>query len=396
MDDKKLFTGFGVVAAILLLVALFRSGSDSDYALAAMRDNMAGADKAIAAFGERLDGIESRIKEVAASADVSEDLNALRAEIDDVASAASASLGARMEELEADLTDRFASVEGKIGEMAETARNAAKAASEVAVDVSAEDSAAAEDTEATENATAPETTEAAVENAPTDGLAAGQTLVAADGALRVFVSRVAGGEARLSVNGRTKTLGEGDAVTVPVADDHCRVTVDAASGEMAALSALCGDDMPAPEGVAVGKTAIFEDGALRSFVSRVDEDSARLAVNGDLVTLAVGRSVAAMAGDTLCRVSLDAVDRGHASLSAACGDALPVSDLVGPGDTALFGDGAARVFVVALDGDAVRYAVNGQTVISGGSGDGMELDSGCKVTVEDVSDAGAVFSHGCD
>lgn len=384
MDEKRLFAGFGVLAVILLLVALFRSGSDGEDALAAMRDDMTGAKDAIAALGDRLDGIENRIDEVAASADVTGDLDALRAQIEEVATTASASLSERMEGLETDLAERFASVEAAMGAMAEAARSAASAAA-----------SAVEET-ATEEAEATQTTDAADENAPADGLAAGQTLVAADGDLRVFISRVADNAARLSINGMTKTLGEGDDVTLLVGDDYCRVSVDSASGGMAALSTLCGDDLPPPEGFAAGETAIFEDGALRSFVSRVGEDSARLAVNGDLVTVAVGRSVAAMAGDVRCRVTLGAVDRGHATLSAACGDALPVSDPIAPGAAAAFADGAARVFVVALDGDAVRYTVNGQTIMSGGPGDSVDLDGGCKVTIEEVGDAGAVFSHGCN
>lgn len=74
----------------------------------------------------------------------------------------------------------------------------------------------------------------------------------------------------------------------------------------------------APEGgVGPGETALLGDGAARVFVSRVDADAARVAVNGlETAQLAVGD--AAVIGNTGCRVTLSAVGGGKAAFGYAC------------------------------------------------------------------------------
>lgn len=75
---------------------------------------------------------------------------------------------------------------------------------------------------------------------------------------------------------------------------------------------------PPEGGVAPGETAILGDGAARVFVSRVDADAARVAVNGvDTLMLAVGDSAAI--ADTGCSVTLSAVGGGRAAFGYACG-----------------------------------------------------------------------------
>ncbi len=77
---------------------------------------------------------------------------------------------------------------------------------------------------------------------PVDGAAPGETVLLADGALRVFVSSVLGTEgARLAINGiETVTLAVGESVEVEAGDQSCTVTVSATGGGQAALDGNCG------------------------------------------------------------------------------------------------------------------------------------------------------------
>lgn len=151
-----------------------------------------------------------------------------------------------------------------------------------------------------------------------------------------------------------------------------------------------------PQGLTAGNTASFGDGSVRVTVSRVDDTggTARLAVNGETVSLAAGESM--MVEE--CKLQLDGVDRGHASLSALCGGDLPEPTGIGPGTAMVLGDGAARVFLssVAADGSAARFAVNGltlQTIAAGGSAkvDGTD----CAVTVDSIDRGHVSFGYDC-
>ncbi|HET9070118.1 MAG TPA: hypothetical protein VFN28_15870 [Amaricoccus sp.] len=154
-----------------------------------------------------------------------------------------------------------------------------------------------------------------------------------------------------------------------------------------------------PEGFAAGQTAVLSDGALRVFVSRVDDDAgtARLRANGTDLTLAAGetRTVAGADGD--CRLSLDAVDRGHAAVSGGCGDALPVPDGAAPGTTVALADGL-RVFISGVGDSGARIAVNGvaaQTVAVGESVD-VDVDGQtCRVSVESVDRGHVALGYVC-
>ncbi|TCO70295.1 hypothetical protein [Rhodovulum euryhalinum] len=71
--------------------------------------------------------------------------------------------------------------------------------------------------------------------------------------------------------------------------------------------------------LAIGQTAVFGDGSVRVFLSRVDAeaDAARIAVNGiATTTLAVGESVEAGDG---CTVTLGGIEGNQASLGYTCG-----------------------------------------------------------------------------
>ncbi|QHQ34214.1 hypothetical protein [Algicella marina] len=92
----------------------------------------------------------------------------------------------------------------------------------------------------------------------------------------------------------------------------------------AATSADAAADAPAgePEGTRPGSTIALADGKIRAFVSRVaaDGSGATVALNGfRTVSLATGEEATVELEGESCTVTLDAVDRGHASLSATCG-----------------------------------------------------------------------------
>ncbi|MEL6521916.1 MAG: hypothetical protein AAFQ66_13190, partial [Pseudomonadota bacterium] len=231
-----------------------------------------------------------------------------------------------------------------------------------------------------------------------DGYMPGQTASLADGNLKVFVSRLIppAGEVVVSISGELSTLVAGSGTMVQSAQEPCLLRVDNVSDNGALFSAECGDALPAPEGIKAGETAMLHDGELRVFASRIADGKARLAINGEQVTLAVGRSSPVEVGDARCRVGVDSVDRGHVSVSAICGDDVTVSDLVKPGSTILLADGATRVFVGAVGNDTVRFAVNGLTQNTGASGDSVAVDDTCAVTVEDVTNGAASFSFDCE
>ncbi|MDD9717426.1 hypothetical protein PVW48_11760 [Dinoroseobacter sp. PD6] len=251
---------------------------------------------------------------------------------------------------------------------------------------------------ATEQASAP-ADEPAEEEAPgAPGLMPGQTALFADGAVRVFVSRLDPGtnSLRASINGDRKTLREGIWRTVASGDGHCRITLEGLSRNGASISALCGDELPAAEGISPGETTILNDGSLRVFASRVTEDAARLSVNGENVFLAAGDRATVMAGAQSCRLTLAQVDRAHATVGAECTDAVWQSAELGAGEAAILGDGAARVFVslVQPDGTA-RIAVNGLALSTAQSGQTTAMADNCDLTVSDVFRRAAQFSFAC-
>ncbi len=253
---------------------------------------------------------------------------------------------------------------------------------------------------ATEMASAPATAAAEeVEEEPgAPGLMPGQTALFDEGSVRVFVSRLDPGtdSLRASINGERKTLREGIGRTVAAANGHCRITLDGVSGNGALISALCGDELPAAEGISAGETAMLNDGSLRVFASRVTEDAARISANGNDLFLDAGDRATVMVGEESCRVTLAQVDRGHAQVGAECTDAVWHSEELLAGEAAILGDGAARVFVsfVQPDGSA-RIAVNGLSLSTARGGETTEMAENCDLTTQDVSRRAAQFSFAC-
>ena len=77
--------------------------------------------------------------------------------------------------------------------------------------------------------------------APVEGFGPGETAVLSDGALRVFVSGVGDGSARLAVNGvQTVTVAVGEGVEATAGDKACTVTVEGIDRGRVALGYVCG------------------------------------------------------------------------------------------------------------------------------------------------------------
>lgn len=400
LEDKKIFAGLAGVAGVLLLVALLRPEPQVEEAAVDVKDLIASE---LAPVADAVTALESRITDVQGSLDAlseqaasREDLDAVQSSIAEITTQ-SGELSAALSDLRLSVTQDGPPAQAPVADADTPAPADAEtvAAPEPVADAPAEtaEAAATEEADTTADAPAADTT---ADAAP---IKVGQTAVFADGAMRVFVSMLDtdAATARLSVGGTMKMMDAGSARTVAVGESFCRISVGDITQDGAAISAICGDDLPAPEGITVGETAVLKDGALRVFASMVQENAARLSVNGDLAMMDVGRSVPVMVADESCRVALDAVDRGHATVSVACGDEVAVSAPISPGATAVLGDGAARVFLASVsDAGAARFAVNGQTLVTGASGAEVMLGEGCAITVEDVVANTASFSYGCN
>lgn len=156
----------------------------------------------------------------------------------------------------------------------------------------------------------------------------GETAIVADGAVRVFVSRLDPdtGTARLNINGDTTTLATGGSTTVGTESGDCSVTVVSVDTDGAGLAVSCGataaDIPPAPtEGFRAGEVARFDDGALSVFVSGLAEDgsAARLAINGVVTeTVTSGDTVEVASGDVNCSVTVTGVGNGVVGLDGSC------------------------------------------------------------------------------
>lgn len=172
-----------------------------------------------------------------------------------------------------------------------------------------------------------------------------------------------------------------------------------APAEQTAAAVAPVDPGTPPEGLSAGRTAMLSDGALRVFVTRVDDagGAARLLVNGNDVTLSVGDSETLAGPSGECKVTLDAVDRGHAAITGACGDALPAPDGAAPGSMVDLADGL-RVFVSGVTTGGARIAVNGvrtQTVAIGEAVDVTVGDQTCKVSVASIDRGRVALGYVC-
>lgn len=154
-----------------------------------------------------------------------------------------------------------------------------------------------------------------------------------------------------------------------------------------------------PEGLTPGQAAILSDGGLSVFISRVDDEAstAHVRANSTDLVLALGQpeTVPGIGGD--CQVTLDAIDRGHATVSSACGDALPAPDGALPGSMVALTDGL-KVFVSGVSDDGARIAINGVTTRTVSVGDAVDVqvgDQSCRVSVENVDRGRVALGYVC-
>ncbi len=152
------------------------------------------------------------------------------------------------------------------------------------------------------------------------GHGAGETVLLSNGAARVFVSRVEDDAATLYVQGTAVTLAPGETKAFQSDGQDCQVTLSGIDRGHVTLAGGCGSDLPVAEGTPTGTSVALADGAVRVFVSAVDQNGARVAVNGvALQTIEIGKPLSVVVGDKTCSVTLTGVDRGRASLDATCG-----------------------------------------------------------------------------
>ena len=205
MDERKVFAGLGILAAVMVLFALFSDRNEAADPEDLIAEQLEPGSEELAALSGRIEAMEGAISEMG---EAGEPLS---------------------EELE-ELAGRIDAVEGAVNSMSEDSDDAPAATNDTEASedtASTEEASATEDTESapaeeTETAAAAdEATEEEAASAPADEdvtYTPGQTAVFAEGALRVFVSRLDldASTARLSVNGETKTLASGQARTVMV------------------------------------------------------------------------------------------------------------------------------------------------------------------------------------
>jgi hypothetical protein len=312
----------GLVVGVLIGTLIGGGPSEKDVqyavskAIAKSQEAAAAGDKArteaMAAIQSQLESLQKSVSDSSGAASdqassMSDRLAALEKSVKDNAGAVSSDVGEKLAQL-------GAVVEKGLGETRD--RVAALAAPKA-------DSGATEETGA--EPSKPAAAAAAPSAAPADGLGAGETRVLADGALRVFVSRVDDGSAKLFVNGGSRTATAGESFAVETDGGSCTVKVGQIGGGKVEIGGQCGEPaLPgtAPAEIKPGHATVLEDGRIKVFLSSVTPTgAARIAVNGlDTIDVDPGGRVDTNAPDgTPCHVMVDAVKDQTVSVSGTCG-----------------------------------------------------------------------------
>lgn len=299
MENKTPLIAGGVGVVVLSMLFGWMFSSDND-------ENLDALEKAQAEIGERLDGLQADNEAVASQ------LTGLTTRLDEVQTQLTeqlASAGSVTDELKARMDGLSADMETAQGALADAVSSMSDTAEPVAVQAPVDEAVA-------------EVADAAVAATSSVLAGAGQTVTLGDN-LRVFLSRAdaEAGTAMVAVNGLGRTtLRVGQPAGVTVAEDFCHLTLNGISDAGLDLSHVCGVDVPAPVGIGVGQTHVFEEGA-RAFLSRLDPANgvAEVAVNGltaEPLTFDTPLRVRTDAGR--CELVLANIDRGHAALSLNC------------------------------------------------------------------------------
>lgn len=288
-------------------------------ALAALEEKLAALESAMAASAPDLDALKAGVTE-----DMGARLDALSASLSDELGKTAAAQADAMKAAMADMSDGMAKMSEMVAEQARAAVESVAPAAPGGGSIAPEE--------------APEAAAADVGMGDANALSVGRTAAFADGAVRVFISRIdpASGSARLSVNGGLVTLSSGDSTTVSIDSGDCTVTLTGVSASGATVESTCGavaapaeaaaaepvEDVAPENGVKPGNAVSLADGAVRVFVSAVDASaaSARIAVNGVATqTVAAGEAIDVTSGDKACTLTVTGVGQGMVGLEANCG-----------------------------------------------------------------------------
>ena len=179
------------------------------------------------------------------------------------------------------------------------------------------------------------------------------------------------------------------------------------------------EGMTITDPLGVGETALFADGDVRAFVSRLDPQggAVRLMVNRQMAALGAGGSTRVSMGGGTCTVAVMGLEDGRVTLGSDCGSAGTESeemqgegdsaasseapeDGVRAGEVARLADGQLRVFVsgLASDGSGARIAVNGVRTQMVGTGESIDVtagDAACTVTVTGVGNGMVGLEGSC-
>lgn len=218
---------------------------------------------------------------------------------------------------------------------------------------------------------------------------------------------------RADVDASLATREEAQAAQLAALDERLASVATQSAPAAAVTAAPAPASDAAPAGALPGETAVLLDGAVRAFVSRVTDQGASVAVNGQsLITLAVGEGAPVAVGEKSCIVALDAVDQGSALLSADCAESasaagaaapsgltLTAAAPVGIGQTALLADGKLKLFVSRIDDggavvavgprDTLTLALGAETAVTTPDG------ASCAVSLVSVADGTVELAGAC-
>lgn len=290
-------------------------------AMSDVAETMQSDGDALGELSERIDALEAAIasnaESVAAlgeevSTDVGARVESLGARVDEMGESLGARISETGEQLSRTASEQTARLESALAGLPERAEEAAETVS-----------ARAE--EMTEEMTE-EVAEAVGLEPAGDALAVGETASLAGGAVRAFVQQfdAEAGTAVLSVNRESSRLAVGESVVARYADGACRVGLGGVSEAGVQITSDC--DAPAGSAALgdahdVGGMALLGEGALRVFVSGIDGDEARLAINGlDTQRVPVGQTVQVETADgATCDVTVTGIRDGAVLMTGSCG-----------------------------------------------------------------------------
>lgn len=340
VEKTWLWGGAGGVVGLLIGLAIGGDGREAREATLRAQDEMA---KSVAALNDSVGRIGQTVADLdgkvmgigTAMTEVSEQqagLQGLSARIDQVGT----EIDSAMSQIGGAVSDVGSQVTASLGERMEGLRSAlAGIGARAGGGGKAGDEEAGDETAGGEQAGGDQAGGGQAAAAPGEGEAVtiGSAIDLGDGAARLFLSSVdpEAGEARVAINGpvaSTVTLGE------PAEAGACSVTLTGFTEDGGAtFSADCGDgaasaaagggtdsaEAPAATGagtaVAIGAAETLVDGKLRVFLSAIDADGARVAINGPAtVSLAIGQPVEVNG----CTVTLTGTGEGQATFEGAC------------------------------------------------------------------------------